>query len=258
MAVFARPTGPGGVSPTNQPRPTSRPPGPQPGTTGPPRPQASQPQAGRPARAHALGTLREAILSGDLAPGQRLIEEEFAADLSVTRASLRAALMELTAEGLVERVPNKGARVRVVTADEAVAITECRMALEALCAAKAAQHVTDEQISGLLELGERLKNSVSDADPLKYSEANQELHRVVRAISGQTVAVELLQRLNAQLARHQFQLALRPGRPEQSLSEHLAIIDAITRRDPDAADKATRRHLSSVITALRAAGDRKT
>lgn len=248
MAVFAR------RSPPDQPVP-DRPP---PGTTGPPRPQAGRPQAGEPARAHALGALREAILGGDLAPGQRLIEEELAADLSVTRASLRAALMELTAEGLVERVPNKGARVRVVTADEAVAITECRMALEALCAVKAAQHVTDEQIGGLLELGERLKNSVSGGDPLKYSEANQELHRVVRAISGQTVAVELLQRLNAQLVRHQFQLALRPGRPGQSLGEHLAIIDAITRRDPDAADKATRRHLSSVITALRTAGDRRT
>jgi DNA-binding GntR family transcriptional regulator len=220
-----------------------RPPGPQPGEL----------QAGEPARAHALDALRQAILGGDLAPGQRLIEEELAAELSVTRASLRAALIELTTEGLVERVPNKGARVRVVTADEAVAITECRMALEALCAVKAAERVTDEQIAALRELAEGLRRSVADGDPLKYSGANTELHRVVRAISGQTVAVELLARLNAQLVRHQFQLAQRPGRPEQSLGEHLAIIDAIIRRDPGAADEATRRHLSSVITALRAA-----
>lgn len=216
------------------------------------------PQAGEPARAHALSALRQAILAGDLVPGQRLIEEELASELGVTRASLRAALIELTAEGLVERVPNKGARVRVVTTDEAVAITECRMALEALCAVKAAQRVTGGQIAGLLELGEHLKRSVADGDALKYSEANTELHRVVRAISGQTVAVELLQRLNAQLVRHQFQLAMRPGRPEQSLGEHLAIIDAIARRDPDAADKATRQHLTSVITALRAADEQQT
>jgi DNA-binding GntR family transcriptional regulator len=141
----------------------------------------------------------------------------------------------------------------VVTTDEAVAITECRMALEALCAVKAAERVTDEQIAALRELAEGLRRSVADGDPLKYSESNTELHRVVRAISGQTVAVELLARLNAQLVRHQFQLAQRPGRPEQSLGEHLAIIDAIIRRDPVAADEATRRHLSSVITALRAA-----
>ena len=225
---------------------------------GPPGPQPGELQAGEPARAYALDALRQAILGGDLAPGQRLIEEELAAELSVTRASLRAALIELTAEGLVERVPNKGARVRVVTADEAVEITECRMALEALCAVKAAERVTDEQIAALRELGEGLKRSVADGDPLKYSAANTELHRVVRAISGQTVAVELLARLNAQLVRHQFQLAQRPGRPEQSLGEHLAIIDAIIRRDPGTADEATRRHLSSVITALRAADAQQT
>jgi len=97
------------------------------------------PRAGEAARAHALAALRQAILSGDVAPGQRLVEEELAGTLGVTRQSLRAALLDLTAEGLVERIPNRGARVRTVTTDEAVAITECRMALEALCAAKAAE-----------------------------------------------------------------------------------------------------------------------
>lgn len=216
---------------------------------------ADSPRAGEPARAHAITALRQAILSGDVAPGQRLVEEELAAQLHVTRASLRAALIELTAEGLVERVPNKGARVRVVSTEEAVAITECRMALEALCAVKAAERVSAEQVTALRELAERLRRCVADGDPLKYSEANQELHRVVRVISGQSVAVELLERLHAQLVRHQFQLALRPGRPDQSLGEHLAIIDAIISRDPDAADAATRQHLASVITALRATGN---
>ena len=216
--------------------------------------RADIPQAGEPARAHAISALRRAILTGDVAPGQRLVEEELAGRLHVTRASLRAALIDLTADGLVERVPNKGARVRAVSAEEAVAITECRMVLEALCAAKAAARATDKQIAGLRELGDRLRRCVTDGDPLKYSEANQELHRAVRLISGQAVAVTLLDRLNAQLVRHQFQLALRTGRPGQSLGEHLAIIDAIARHDPDAADKATRQHLTSVIKALREAG----
>jgi DNA-binding GntR family transcriptional regulator len=96
---------------------------------------------------------------------------------------------------------------------------------------------------------------VAERNPLKYSELNRELHRRVGAISGQAVAVSLLARLHAQIVRHQFQLALRPGRPEQSLAEHLAIIDAIAGRRPDDADQAVRRHLNSVIDALRAAGD---
>jgi DNA-binding GntR family transcriptional regulator len=175
--------------------------------------------------------------------------------LGVTRQSLRAALLDLTADGLVERIPNRGARVRVVSTAEAVAITECRMALEALCAVKAAERITDEEAVRLRELGEQLKRAVADANPLKYSELNRELHRQVGVISRQAVAVSLLERLHAQIVRHQFQLALRPGRPEKSLPEHLAIVDAIADRRPDDAEQAVRRHLASVIEALAAAGE---
>ena len=200
---------------------------------------------------HAFGVLRQAILSGELAPGQRLVEEELAGTLGVTRQSLRAALLDLTADGLVERIPNRGARVRVVTTEEAVAITECRMALEALCAAKAAERVTDDEAAQLRELAVELKRSVAEGNPLKYSELNRELHRRVGMISGQAVAVGLLERLHAQLVRHQFQLALRPGRPEVSLPEHVAIAHAVADRRPADADRAVRAHLASVIEALR-------
>ncbi|WP_300607690.1 GntR family transcriptional regulator [Trebonia sp.] len=220
-----------------------------------PRPTPGGPQAGEPARTHALAALRQAILSGDVAPGQRLVEEELASLLGVTRASMRAALIDLTAEGLVERVPNRGARVRVVGPEEAVAITECRIALEALCAVKAAQNVTEDEAAQLRELGRSMARAVSDGNPLKYSELNRELHRQIGVISGQSVAVGLLERLDAQIVRHQFQLALRPGRPEQSLSEHLAIVEAIVGRRPHDAELATRRHLGSVIEQLRAAGE---
>ena len=86
---------------------------------------------------------------------------------------------------------------------------------------------------------------------MKYSELNRELHRTVREIAGQSVAAELLERLHGQIVRHQFRLAMRAGRPHVSLPEHLAIIEAIARRDPDAAEQAARAHLRSVITALR-------
>jgi len=210
------------------------------------------PRAGEAARAHAFGVLRQEILSGELEPGQRLVEEELAGTLGVTRQSLRAALLDLTAEGLVERIPNRGARVRVVSTEEAVAITECRMALEALCAAKAAERISDDEAAALRELAENLKRSVTDGNHVKYSELNRELHRRVGVISGQTVAVGLLERLHAQLVRHQFKLALRPGRPEVSLPEHLAIACAVADRRPEDAERAVRAHLASVIEALQA------
>ena len=95
-----------------------------------------------------------------------------------------------------------------------------------------------------------LKRSVADGNPLRYSELNRELHRRVGAISGQHVAIGLLDRLHGQLVRHQFQLALRPGRPEVSLAEHLAILEAVADRRPHDANLAVRAHLASVIEAL--------
>ena len=129
--------------------------------------------AGAQGRRLAGERLRQAILAGDMAPGQRLVEEELAGMLGVTRASLRAALFDLTADGLVERIPNRGARVRAITLDEAVAITECRMALEGLCAAKAAERVTEPEAARLRQLGEELQRSVADGEPLKYSALNR-------------------------------------------------------------------------------------
>lgn len=195
--------------------------------------------------------LRAALLNGDLSPGQRLIEGDLAEQFGVSRASVRAALMDLSTEGLLERIPNRGARVRIVSIEDAVAITECRMVLEGLCAAKAAEQSTDDDIGALRELGTRMSTAVTDGEPLKYSELNRELHRRLRELSGQRVAAELLDRLNAQIVRHQFRLALRAGRPQVSLLEHLAIIEGIAHRDPLAAESAVRAHLTSVILALR-------
>ncbi|MGW2327635.1 GntR family transcriptional regulator [Streptomyces sp. NPDC001700] len=214
-------------------------------------PKEARPGTGEQAKQHALTQLREAILRGDMAPAQRLVENELAEQFGVTRASIRAALIDLASEGLVERIRNRGSRVRVVTVEEAVAITECRMVLEGLCAAKAAAEASEEQLTELADLGAAMSKAVADGEPMTYSRLNHELHARIREISGQQVAVELLERLNAQLVRHRFQLALRPGRPQQSLSEHLAMIEAIRARDPRAAESAVRTHLAGVIDALR-------
>ncbi|KOG34290.1 GntR family transcriptional regulator [Streptomyces resistomycificus] len=214
-------------------------------------PTQARPSTGEQAKQHAFAQLRRAILHGDMAPAQRLVENELAEQFGVTRASIRAALIDLEAQGLVERIRNRGSRVRVVTVDEAVAITECRMVLEGLCAAKVAVAADDEQLAELTDLGTAMTKAVADGDPVTYSDLNHELHTRIREFSGQRTALELLERLNAQLVRHRFQLALRPGRPQQSLNEHLAIIEAIRARDPKAAEEAVRAHLTSVIEALR-------
>ena len=82
--------------------------------------------------------LRTAITDGDLAPGARLVEADLVELFGVSRSNVRLAIDALAAEGMVELIPNRGARVRVVSTEEAVAITEARMVLESLIARKAA------------------------------------------------------------------------------------------------------------------------
>ncbi len=198
-----------------------------------------------------VAEIREAIVHGDFVPNQRLVEADLSEQFEASRATVRSALAELANEGLVERVQNRGARVRAVPLAEAVEISEIRMVIEGLCAAKAAEHVTREEARQLKAIGKQMRAAVSSGDVFGYSQLNQDLHRMVRELSGQRTAQDVLERLRAQNVRHQFKLAMQPGRPSVSLPEHLAIIDAICAHDPAAAEEAVRAHLRSVITALR-------
>jgi DNA-binding GntR family transcriptional regulator len=179
-----------------------------------------------------------------------LVESELVEQFEVTRGSVRAAIDELVAEGLIERIHNRGARVRSVSHEQAVEILECRKVLEGLIAAKAAARITPPDAERLRRYGEQLSAAVHDGELLEYSALNHEMHAVLREIAGQDTASDLIARLNAQIVRHQFQLSLRPGRPQVSLGEHLAIVDAVLAGDPIAAERAMRDHLDSVIAAL--------
>jgi DNA-binding GntR family transcriptional regulator len=169
----------------------------------------------------------------------------------VNRSSVRAALLDLAAEGLVEREPNKSARVRIVPVAEAIAISECRLVLDGLCAAKAAACASDEEIAELRAIGDQLRVAVLKGRYARYSQLNMELHRRIREISGQFVAERLVQRLNEQVVQHQFHLAADDSRARAWLPEHLAVIEAIARHDAQQAERATRLHLEHVIAALR-------
>jgi len=207
--------------------------------------------SGESAKQYAIEGVRRAILQGELVAGQRLIEPDLAEMFGVNRSSVRAALLDLAAEGLVEREPNKSARVRVVPVAEAIAISECRLVLDGLCAAKAAACASDEEIAELRAIGDQLRVAVLKGRYSRYSQLNMELHRRIREISGQFVAERLVQRLNEQVVQHQFHLAADDSRARAWLPEHLAVIEAIARHDAQQAERATRLHLEHVIAALR-------
>ena len=202
------------------------------------------------ARDAAERMLRAAISRGELSPGHRLVEAELADRIGVNRSSVRQALDALIAEGLVERIPNRGARVRVVPTDEAVAITECRMALEGLLARKAAERITDEQAGRLCAHQRAMADAVEAGDLLAYPALIGQLYGLVHEAARHPVATGLVDRLQAQLVRHQFRLSLRPGRPRVSLQELTALVGAITDRDPDRAEAEAVAHFRSVIAVL--------
>lgn len=203
------------------------------------------------ARPDLTQQIRDAILGGEFAPHQRLIEADISERFNATRAAVRTALLNLTGEGLVERLPNRGARVRAISVHEAVEIVEVRMGLESLCARKAAERLNDAEARELTTLRDRIRDAVSAGNLVEYARLNQDMDRRIREISGHETAIQLLERLRAQSARHQFRLAFHPGRAAESAPEHIAIIDAVLARDPDAAEAATRAHLEGIVGVLR-------
>lgn len=195
--------------------------------------------------------IRAAVFAGELVPNQRLVEADLAEMYGASRGHVRAALSELTVEGVVERIQNRGARVRSVPLEEALEIVEVRSALEALCASRAAARLTDEEAQVLRRIGRDMEAAVQSGDQSAYAQGNTELHATLIRLSGQKTAAATIDRLRAQAVRFQYRLFAQPGRSQQSLPEHLAIIEAVCAREPEAAARAMREHLMSVGSAIR-------
>jgi len=196
--------------------------------------------------------LRAAILAGEYAPRQRLIEADLCERFSTSRFILRSSLADLAGQGLVEFQRNKGARVREISLAEAIEITEVRILLEGLLAARAAERVTKSDAAMLRKLIREMRTAVDRSELLAYSDLNARLHGAIRDIAAHETASRLLRELRGQTVRHQFSLSLVPGRPSVSLPQHEAIVAAITAREPRNAEQAMHRHLRSVIEAFRA------
>jgi DNA-binding GntR family transcriptional regulator len=196
--------------------------------------------------------LRDAIVSGDLLPSERLVEEDLARRLGVGRGAVRMALVRLEHDGLVERERNRGARVRRVSDAEAVEILEVRAALESLAARKAAQRATPKDVRELRAILREMATKRERGDLMAVSDANARLHRRIVEISGHDTVRRMSGMLISQIVRFQYRTVLLPGRPERSHREHAAIVDAIAAGDGEGAERAMRRHLSRVAEALRA------
>lgn len=195
--------------------------------------------------------LREAIVTGRFQPSERLVETEVARELGVGRSAVRTALARLEHEGLVEHERHRGARVRLISAREAVEIIEVRAVLEGLAARHAATNATTHDVEGLRAILEEMRRRLDAGDLLGASDQNAVLHGRILELSSHTTVARLIATLKSQLVRFQYRTILLPGRSEHSFGEHSAIVAAVAAGDETAAEQAMRTHLSHVADALR-------
>ena len=198
----------------------------------------------------AYAALHAAIVAGELSPGERLIEEELAEQLGLSRGAVRGAILRLGHEGLVVRERNRGARVRRLEPEEAIEILEARAALESLVAGYAALRRTEEEARELEALIAQMERLHAQGELLAMSERNAVLHRRILEISRHQVAYDICSRLHSQVVRFQFRTVLAPGRPARSIVEHGRIVAAIVAGDRPGAEAAMRAHLTNVAATL--------
>lgn len=184
-------------------------------------------------------------------PNQRLVEAELVPMLRSNRTHVRTALARLEIEGLVVSEPNRGARVRLVTGEEAIEITQARGALEGLVVRQAAQNITKPDKVTLRRIERQMRRAIDAGDLIPYSDLNGQLHAELYRIAGLPIVERLLLNLKSQTVRFQYRPILLPGRPQESIIEHTEIVEAVCAGDPDWAERAMRDHIVEVLAALR-------
>jgi DNA-binding GntR family transcriptional regulator len=188
-------------------------------------------------------SLRAGILSGRYMPGQRLIEAELTRDFNVSRGPLREAFRRLSAEKLLQIVPNRGALVRQLSYREIVEIFQIRGAIEPLSARLAAQAIGQEDSRRRFEaaIGE-IWDDAPRRDP-GYHQENQRFHLAIFAVCGNDQLADFSRQLQLPLVLLQLSGAKTPGMFQDSVLEHREIATAILQGDERAAEAAMHRHL---------------
>ena len=200
----------------------------------------------------AYQIVKNMIRARKLVPGEKISQERLAQELGISRTPLVNALKYMEKEKLIEAVPRKGFFVRVFSRHEMVAIFELREVLEGLAARHAAVRVTDAQITKLRGFFSAFNTRGPIQDCKSYSNEDRRFHNFVTEIAAHEFLEGILQSFN--IISFSYQVVTSEGlvrNPEKTIGEHLAIIDAICRRNPDAAETLMRQHFTRSIAVLR-------
>ncbi|HEY1782324.1 MAG TPA: GntR family transcriptional regulator [Roseiarcus sp.] len=220
------------------------------------RARAAAPPAHGATVAFIVESLREDIWAGRLEPGSRLVESDLTARFAVSRGPVRESLRRLSADGLIEHRPHRGAVVRRLTEREIRELFLIRIEMEALAARLAAVAEAPERRARFAASIEPI-HSDSPRNPCDYLKENAAFHDAVMALADNLELRDLAIRLQLPLIMAQVGDVLTPPVLEASVREHRAIAEAISARNPEAASARMREHLeraAAVALAARAAG----
>lgn len=194
--------------------------------------------------------LRDRVLSGQLLPGVRLVEADLTAEFQASRVTIREALRRLVADELLELMPHRGIRVRLLSQRDLDELYVVRAPIEGLAARLAAESVparVDELRRCCVE-GER---AIAEGDIGRYMKANARFHEALLSAAGNATLKKVATRLHAQIVSFQAVTNMNFQRMRDSHRGHLEVLDAIEAHDADRAEAAMRLHISGAAATFR-------
>jgi DNA-binding GntR family transcriptional regulator len=195
--------------------------------------------------------LRQAILTGRLAPGERLSEEKLAASLKVSHVPLRDALRRLEAEGYVSFVSHGEIAVSKPTVDEVEDLYAVAGALEGLAARLAAERASAEEIARLRELHQSLKEAYRQKDLQRYFDINGKFHNFIAEIARNERLYRLVGEMRQEIRKTRILALQLPQRLDFSMREHDQLLDAFLKRNPELAESVVLKHLANQMSAIK-------
>lgn len=198
-----------------------------------------------PLRDVVFNTLRHAIITGEFAPGERLMEITLANRLGVSRTPVREAIRKLELEGLVTMIPRKGAQVAKITEKNLRDVIEIRCVLEEFAASLACDRITEEEELEMQDLHEQFVQSAQTHDILDIVEKDEQFHDAIFRATKNDRLITIINNLREQFYRYRMEYVKDIEQHSILVKEHEELMNAIFHKDGEAAKQIMRTHLKN-------------
>ncbi|MBQ9698379.1 MAG: GntR family transcriptional regulator [Acidaminococcaceae bacterium] len=204
----------------------------------------------KPLRELVCEHIREAIINGTFAPGERLMEIQMADEMGVSRTPVREAIRKLEMEGFVVMIPRRGTYVSNMSIKDINDVYEIRISLDTLAAGLAAERISDEELEELQRLLVKVGNAIEENDMAKVVEADIEFHDVLYKASRNERLRNIINNLREQITVIRGVSMRYPGRLKDTQEEHRRLVESIAARNVEKSQEIARIHLENAERTL--------